>query len=561
MKLLKSSFDAVQSEIENALTLDFSRNGESYTPASPYGQILRVLNKIRENIVLHEKKAIDGFDIDTSIDPRVVRTIALVAGHDPGRNISAVGSVIVQPIVGVDLSNIAGGKVVFQDRTNMRCSTNGLVYSLNLGNTITWDIYAATTITLPAIEGQWRSQTTRGNGETSQSISIAASNNQQPDQFNYEVLVDGVTWNKRTSLFDMIMDEQAYYVRTGINGSLDIFFGTHYNGAIVGIGSLITVNWLESDGAIGNLPQSPIDDFVFTDEIIDGLGNTLDIQQYFTLSMLDPFRFGANYEDINLTRSIIPLISTNYVLALPQQFEYFVSRLGIFSHIRAWADNGSGTSSGGTVYLNLVPDLTTQLGVNGVFDYFTLDLSVFLLGPTGKAKVYDYIRANAIMHIGTEIMVIDAVLRKYAIFIYVRLRDGYNDQAYAQQVRDTYKAILSDTFVFLVRKDRITVSDLISSFASVSIVDSVRLVFISQRNEAYQSNAFQNPNYDPTVTIGLDSDSGDIIYGPQEVPVLRGGWYDRNGNYITDGPMQSGELGPINFTVINPTVNQPTTTN
>jgi hypothetical protein len=37
-----------------------------------------------------------------------------------------------------------------------------------------------------------------------------------------------------------------------------------------------------------------------------------------------------------------------------------------------------------------------------------------------------------------------------------------------------------------------------------------------------------NPNYDPSLTLGLDPELGDIIFEPSEIPVIRGGWIDRN---------------------------------
>jgi hypothetical protein len=43
-----------------------------------------------------------------------------------------------------------------------------------------------------------------------------------------------------------------------------------------------------------------------------------------------------------------------------------------------------------------------------------------------------------------------------------------------------------------------------------------------------------SPDYVPTATKGLDSVLGDIIFDPNEIPIIRGGWYDRNGLYYSD---------------------------
>ena len=55
-----------------------------------------------------------------------------------------------------------------------------------------------------------------------------------------------------------------------------------------------------------------------------------------------------------------------------------------------------------------------------------------------------------------------------------------------------------------------------------------------------------NPDYKPNATLGLDPVLGDIIFEPQEIPIVRGGWYDRNGIYFSD-EMDSTGLKSINI--------------
>jgi hypothetical protein len=41
-------------------------------------------------------------------------------------------------------------------------------------------------------------------------------------------------------------------------------------------------------------------------------------------------------------------------------------------------------------------------------------------------------------------------------------------------------------------------------------------------------------DYSSIEIIGIDSTLGDIIFEAEELPIIRGGWYDRNGIYYTD---------------------------
>ena len=52
--------------------------------------------------------------------------------------------------------------------------------------------------------------------------------------------------------------------------------------------------------------------------------------------------------------------------------------------------------------------------------------------------------------------------------------------------------------------------------------------------------------YEPNATLGLDAVLGDIIFEPSEIPIIRGGWYNRNGIYFSND-MQSAGLKSINI--------------
>ena len=57
---------------------------------------------------------------------------------------------------------------------------------------------------------------------------------------------------------------------------------------------------------------------------------------------------------------------------------------------------------------------------------------------------------------------------------------------------------------------------------------------LNKYNSSYQNDisiSQINPEYIPTETKGLDNILGDIIFEPNEIHVIRGGWFDRNGIY------------------------------
>ena len=115
---------------------------------------------------------------------------------------------------------------------------------------------------------------------------------------------------------------------------------------------------------------------------------------------------------------------------------------------------------------------------------------------------------------------------------------------------------ISNYFLNMSRIDIIPKLDIIRLLSRIKDIHSVDIQFICKKNEDYHKKAKQDaenkmnmyntsfqknisitdmsPDYIPTATKGLDSVLGDIIFDPNEVPIIRGGWYDRNGLYYSD---------------------------
>jgi hypothetical protein len=102
--------------------------------------------------------------------------------------------------------------------------------------------------------------------------------------------------------------------------------------------------------------------------------------------------------------------------------------------------------------------------------------------------------------------------------------------------------------------DRIPKSDIVREIATIGDVHSVDVSMMSRKNEEYHKkqklfdenrrNDFAskeatkldrpNPSYNPKLSLGIDPILGDIVFEPSEVPIIRGGWYDRNDIYYSD---------------------------
>jgi hypothetical protein len=129
---------------------------------------------------------------------------------------------------------------------------------------------------------------------------------------------------------------------------------------------------------------------------------------------------------------------------------------------------------------------------------------------------------------------------------------------YSDAIDETVNAqiydIVSEYFLNFNRLNRVPKSDLVSLISGIKEIHSVDINFISRNNEDYHKQALleisnratntnntysttqtvnPNPSYNPQLVIGIDPILGDIIFESSELPIIRGGWYDRNNVYYS----------------------------
>jgi hypothetical protein len=565
-KLTSITFTGVKAEIERYLRTEHNKAGALFSNASPYGQILSVVESLHQLSMLYIKNAITQFDLGeaNNFNSRVIKNTALLAGHIPGRAISATGAIRLTVKPEIDLEKeVVNAQITFANRMTMKNSTNSLFYSLNLGSARrTEKLKRGKSFTLPIIQGKWTTASFTGDGRPMQTINITEIGDQEIENFNVEVVVAGRVYTIKSHLYDLLPDEYACVVRTGFNDGIDVVFGNGGFGKIPDLASPINISYLKSDGSNGNIYRRTINDFKMIDELIDADGNTINIEKVFDVEIHTDINFGSDGETIEFTRGVLPISSNNFVLALPQQFAYHLKRLGVFTHVNAEEKNG-------TIYIYLTPNI--KLFKRQDEDYFSIPIrtestqngqvvysSPFDLDTYEKSKIVKYLKSGGNIMLTSKFIVESPKLSFYAMNIFVmRYSDATQDSVNAQ----IYTRI-SNFFLDLKRIDRIPKSDIVRLLSSIRDVHSVDVTFICRNNEEYHKdgalsveystltfNSSQYTNissgepsvYNSTKVIGLDPVLGDIIFNANELPIIRGGWRDRNGVYYSDDSPSSGE--------------------
>jgi hypothetical protein len=563
------AFTNLKREVETYLKTEHNKASILYSPASPFGQILSVIENLHQLSILYLKNTIDQFDLGTAnnTNERVIKNTAVLAGHIPFRSISSSGTLRFVVKGGIDLEKeLPSGTISFNNKTGLKNNTNSLFYSLDLGRIkLDFNVKTTRSFFIPIIQGKWEETSFTGTGEPLQTYVIQDKGSKEIENFHVEVQVNGETWEVKKHLYDLLPDEKSCVVKTGFNSGVDIIFGNSGFGAQPPLTSSIIVRYLSTDGSAGNIYRRTLNDWKFIDDVFDANGNFIDVEKIFDIEIYNDINFGADREDYRFTRSLLPIASNNFVLALPQQYAYELKRLGVFTYVNA-------TEKNGTIFIYLVPDITIfkrddetyfNIPIKNTTAGSVTTTSAFELDSYERSKIVNYLKSSGVIQLTKKFIVKSPTLSFYAMNVWViTYSDATNDS-----VKSQIANVVSDYFLNFNKMDRIAKSEMVVLLSGIGDIHSVKIEFVSKKNEDYHisglnslsglaafdaSKFFKDPSvsdssYDPSKTIGIDPQLGDIIFEADELPVIRGNWYDRSGNYYSDDdPTNSSNMTSVN---------------
>jgi len=557
INFIQISFDGIKKEIELQLQKLYNKAGILFSPASPYGQVLFVIQNLYQTSYLYLKRSIEQFDMSdqNAKSKRIIRSNAIVSGHIPSRAISSTGTLRFKLRSSVDTEkDVPGGKITIFNKTQIKNKTNGLDYIIDLGGSdkISYQVTPNFQFYVNIIQGRWEFTDFTGRGEPLQSFSVNIPGLKEVENFNVYATVNGEQWTSKKNIYELLPDEKGCVIRTGFTGGVDIIFGNGDFGLIPDIGSAIRIYYILTDGSRGSIFRRTTNDFRFISDVVDGFGQTIDLTQIFDTFISTDINFGADGESIEFTKAIMPVVSTNYVLALPQHYAYYIKRLGVFSHVNAYEKFG-------TIIIVCTPNI--KLFKNQNKDYFTVNIAAFILDDYEKSKIDKYLKTSGTIQLSRRYKIDSPTLSYYIMNVFIIT---YSD-AIIENVQSEIYDKISSYFLNFNRTDRVPKKDLINVLSEITDIDSVDISFVCKKDEDYHrsyitktDNINNNklnslakkslnirslediPAYDPNKSDGIDLILGDIIFQPNEIPIIRGGWSDRNSIYYSDNLNTNG---------------------
>jgi hypothetical protein len=513
------------------LVAKYKQSRKLFSVSSPFGQVIFVLQNLANLIFYYIEDSITELNIRQATMRNSVVGLAGLAGYEPIRALASTGQIELR-VKTSTIENLPGNIVIIPNYTQLTCLNNNLNYVMVM---MTDDIKISLTdqTNMPPImikQGRVETQQFTGKGVKYDSFSVRFPQMALIDHFFVNVYVNDVKWTKYESLLHMPKGAPGYMVRTSTTG-IDIFTGTEEFGQIVPLGATVRIEYLVTEGFAGKITgQEPNQiTFTFADSGFNMMGEDVDLNEIIAINTTVVPEYGSNPESIAITR--LMLSKTLPTLTTLPAYELMLRRMQAFSIIRTYMDPVDERM----VCMFLIPDISRLLMKNET--YFTISEDRFTLSRTRKEQLLKYIEMAGIKLIATDAKIIDPIISRYVINISIITFEGHTIEV----IKNEIYVRISNYFLTINRTGRIPRSDLIKIIEEIDGVDSVNVNLVCEKNEISKK---ENPlNAD----IGVD-EHNDIIIGDNELPIIRGGWTDRYGNYYDKGISVEG-LGAVNIRV------------
>lgn len=514
------------------------------TPSSPAGQIWAILTGHFTFLLFYLEDAWTESNRLTATRKASKFGLSRLSGHNPFRGRSAEGEVEVR--LRRDTKNIIPSFAKILNKTKVRCINNDLVYTIVLGDPyVIFKPNSREALFLKIYEGTFEEQTVVSLGEPLESFSFTPPNGKYIDHYQVMIYVNGEEWTKVNCLQDLNYNQKGCIIKTGISGGVDLYFGNGNMGKIPERGSNITIEYLLSSGSEGNLYSNSVDvEFIWENELEDTFGNQINANENFQITLSGNLLFGNDSENEILSELINPTLSKSNVLVLEQNYEYELRKLGGYSYINVFREENFTDINNNLINIFAIPDINVRIG-EGI-NYFDLDQRFFTLTDSEKNKLTTYFSNSNKQSPSVELKILQPTVRRYNMNLVIVAFDDWKTRE--EILRENIVEAISSYMLNFRRRDRLPKSDIIRIVENIPGVDSVNVYFTSEQNEKAIRNGFYNStqrvgdnivevqvnlleNQDPA--LGLD-DLGDIIIKNNEIPLIRGGWLDRNSNEIGD---------------------------
>ena len=530
-KKTELSFDKFDETIKRYLAKTFNNLGLEYTHTQIFGIIYDGIKGVMENIMFYIEDALTEQNIYKATRKESVYSLAKISGFEAYYGAAACGTIICQVLLNNGLSS-KSSKIYLQDKTTLVNRNTGITYTLILPTN-----YYLIDLSKPLmshefkiVQGKFVRSTYVAKGYNLETIHMTCTS--LFDRSYFEVKVNGEIWNEVGNLYDMGENTHDYIISIGYDNTIDIIFGNDVYGKTLSEGDTVTVDYLIHDGKFGNILSSDGYDFSFNEYGMDSLNNTVNLNEFTSISLMNCISGGNNSDSIQFIRDMIGTNSRSLVLVSEDNFKLFFKRFSFIGYVACWSEPN-------TMLINVTCLTNIKDNIKSIDEYYSMNTEDMLLSSSQKEMIENTLENSKKTFAGITVKFQDPIIRKYAFICYVKIDNAYNKDITVQSIRDElanyFLAIENDT-LFIAK------SDLISLLANnISTIKAIDLDIISDYGEQAFYNNFYikyellNKNnkytylenryiYEKNIYPGLDEYGNISLNSKLEIPIIHGGF-------------------------------------
>lgn len=528
---IETSFSKYDSTINSYLSKAFNSLGLQYSNTQIFGVIFNGMKGIMQNIMFYIEDALTEQNVFKASRKQSVYSLAKISGFEAYYGSAASGILLSKLQINNGLDS-KSTKVFINNHCKVTNQNSGLDYSIVLPtNTYVFDVSKPLmTHEFKIVQGIFEEFIYAAKGTSLETIHCTT--NQLFDRQYITVKVNGEEWSEVGNLYDMTENGHEYIISIGYDNSFDVIFGNDVYGTILTEGDTVTVEYLKHSGENGNISSSDKYEFIFKDRGNDSLGNSVNINDYMSLSVSTCISGGTESDTIEFIRNMIGTNSRSLVLASEDNFRLFFKRFSFIGYTNCWTESNS-------MIMNVVCLTNIKNQIKDLEDYFTIKDSDLLLSTEQKEMICNTLENSKKSFAGISIQFKDPIIRKYAFMCYVKADNVYNKDIIKSSIRKTlgeYFMNLKDSTQFIAKSELISLClnncenivsidlDIISETAEKAFYDNYYIKYEMQMyNGTYQYIPVKC-TYEQDNLPGLDSIGNIQLDSKMEVPILHGGF-------------------------------------
>jgi len=330
-------FDTIVASLQDRLS-----NQETWKDIyrSSTGQMLIELLAYILNMGLFytERRAEESF-LSTAKNRSSVIALVSLLNYNVKRKTSALGNLIFT-------IPLALSKIVYIPKYTECQSVDGYKYSTNASAVIE---KGQVSVSIESIQGESKQLEVTSNGVVNQEYlleSTGVEDSADTNNYTLRVLVDGNEWTKVSSFINSDSSSKHYRVITEMDETITVIFGDNVNGLAPSDGSVIVINYIESDGLDGNIAS--IDKITsINDTIYDEDGTII---TSISVTNADAFLGGDVAEDIEEIRYEAPRVFKTGDRAVSKtDFISIIENYSGVASANVWGENEEALAAGVSV--------------------------------------------------------------------------------------------------------------------------------------------------------------------------------------------------------------------